>query len=127
MVRAAYTLRVRAALLLNVIPFSILSSNFSPSPASTAVFGMAWFSYFGWAGMQFHGGPKLGSWARAAAAAALTQTAVLLIVGVGNRACQSLAGACRGAITGTASARAPRATTRLPWQPAGTHRHSTRG
>ena len=93
MVLAAYTLSVRAAFLLLVIPVSILSANFSPSPASVTLFWIGWCSYFGWAGMQFYGGPKLWSWARAAVAAALTQAAVVLIVLVGNRAYQSLASA----------------------------------
>jgi hypothetical protein len=93
MVLAAYALSVRSAFLLLVIPFSIITSSFSPSPASVALFWMTWFTYFGWAGAQFHGGPRWWSWAKAALAAALTQAAVLLIVLAGNRAYQGLAGA----------------------------------
>jgi len=93
MVLVAYALSVRAAFLLLVVPFSILTSNASPSPLSVTLFWVAWFTYFGWAGMQFYGGPRLWSWARAAVAAALTQAAVLLIVLAGNRAYQALAGA----------------------------------
>jgi hypothetical protein len=93
MVLAAYALSVRAAFLLLVIPFSILTSNASPSPLSVTLFWTTWFAYFGWAGTQFYGGPRGWSWVRAALAAALTQAAVLLIVLAANRAYQSLAGA----------------------------------
>jgi len=93
MVLAAYALSVRAAFLLLLIPLSILTSGFSPSPLSVTLFWVTWLAYFGWAGVQFYGGSPVWSWARAALAAALTQVAVLLIVLAGNRAYQAVAGA----------------------------------
>jgi Protein of unknown function (DUF3667) len=82
LVLAAYALSVRAALLLVIVPISVIASSAVPSQASVYLFWAAWFAYFGWAASQFYGGPRMLTWAKGVLTAATAYGAlVLLIVG----------------------------------------------
>lgn len=90
MVLAAYTLSVRAALVLVVVPVSVITSTAAPSQASVYLFWAAWFVYFGWAAAQFYGVPRAASWAKGVAAAVAAYGALVLLIVSGNRVYQDV-------------------------------------
>ena len=77
MVLVAYTLSMRAVVLMLAIPAAYLASATTPGRVSVYAYWAAWYVYFGWAASQFYGGARLQAWSRGAAAAALGHAAIV--------------------------------------------------
>jgi hypothetical protein len=86
MVLVAYALCVRAAFLVLVGLVAYLVSTTAPGLAAIYAYWVAWYVYFGWAASQFYAGPRLHSWIRGAAAAALGHAIIAAAVRAGSAA-----------------------------------------
>ncbi len=80
MVMVAYSLTVRAAFLAFVAPLAWLASSGAPSGYAIYAFWIGWYVYFGWVASQFYEGPRLGSWVRGFAAAAIGHGIIVLLL-----------------------------------------------
>jgi uncharacterized protein DUF3667 len=90
MVLVAYALCVRAAFLALVGAVAWLASTHAPGLGYVYAYWVAWYVYFGWAASQFYAGPRLHTWIRGAAAAALARVATSAALWAGSAAYESL-------------------------------------
>jgi hypothetical protein len=90
MVLVAYALCVRAAFLVLVGGVAYLVSATAPGLIAVYTYWVGWYVYFGWAASQFYAGPRLVTWIRGAAAAALGHLIIAVAVRAGSAAYESL-------------------------------------
>ena len=86
MVMVAYALTVRAAFLAVIGPLAWLISPPTQSGYTVYAFWLGWYVYFGWVASQFYQGPRLWSWARGVAAAAIGHGIIVSLLMGGSAA-----------------------------------------
>lgn len=80
MVLVAYTLSVRALLLIVTTPLVLVNDTPLPSLRQNLAFWAVWYVYFGWAASQFYAGPRWRNALRGMLVAAIGHALILALV-----------------------------------------------
>jgi len=80
MVLVAYTLSVRAVVLIVMVPLAVLASASAPTFWQNAAFWGIWYVYFGWAASQFYAGARWRSWLKGMLVAAIGHASIVGIL-----------------------------------------------
>ncbi len=80
MVLVAYTLSVRAAALIVIVPIALLGSTPAPTFWQNTGFWAVWYVYFGWAASQFYAGIRWLSWLKAMVVAGIGHASIVGIL-----------------------------------------------
>jgi hypothetical protein len=85
LVLCAYTLSVRAVVLVLIAPLAYASAT-PPQPRWVVAFWVAWYLYFGWSASQFYAGERAWNWTRGVVAAGLGHAATVGLLFGGSAA-----------------------------------------
>jgi len=80
MVLVAYTLSVRAIVLIVMVPLAVLATASAPTFWQNAAFWFVWYIYFGWAASQFYAGARWRSWLKGIVVAAIGHASIVGIL-----------------------------------------------